>query len=679
MCHQRGQKGADFGKLRNEAAAQSGAAPHARRETDAPRCTIWYTEGMVGIFVSIFLLVLAAQPPAAHSVLNTQASPRAVLHGVPGSAVTMDDGFWKPRQKAVVDVSLPSLLTLFEEKGILDNFRRISGRKIVARRGPLFTDSDVYKWLEAVAFVLQSGPHATLQKAAEAVIDEIAAAQEPSGYLNTYYSKENLSLRHQNMRHGHELYCLGHLLQAGIAWYRFNGDRKLLDTGVRMVDYLQREFGPGKRPIFEGHPEIELALVELYRTTGERRYLEFAGYLLSGDVRNEAAVPPREFVYLFTVKPFTGRTRLEGHAVRAMYACSGATDYFLETGDTRYWNTLTRLWTDMVERKQYLTGGVGSRASGEAFGEPYELPNQQAYTESCASIATMFWNWRMMHGEPDAKYMDNFERALYNGANSGLSLEGNLYCYRNPLEHVGNREDRIRNPWYDTTCCPPNLQRMLASLPGYIYSTSKEGLYIHLFDANHMQWKLEDGTALKVRQVTRYPWDGRVDITIEPEHSATFTLFLRRPEWAQPAKVSGVVSSAALKNGYFAITRTWKPGDRVVLELGMEPRLTAGNLYLREDIGKVAVERGPLVYAMEGLDQPGGSTVFDWLLIPGAFRSEWKPDPARRVRDAGPGHPLYRRWSRTPARSDAGEVTLIPYYTFHNRDITSMQVWIPIE
>lgn len=357
-------------------------------------------------------------------VLDTSRSPKAVLHGVPVSAVKFGEGVRTPRRNVNIEASLPSLLELFEQKGIIDNFRRVGGSKDVARRGPLYTDSDVYKWVEAVGFVLQEREHPTLRQAAIKVIDAIAAAQESSGYINTFYSKENLSQRHQNMRHGHELYCLGHLIQAGIAWQRATGETKLLDVGQKMADYLYREFGATKKPIMEGHPEIELALAELYRATGDRKYLEFAGYMLAGDKRNEPNVPPREFVYLFTVKPFTSRQIMEGHAVRAGYACAGAADYYLETGDEVYATTLKRLWEDMTARKQYITGGIGSRGAGEAFGDPYELPNQQAYTESCASISTMFFNWRMMHAWPEAKYMDNFERALYNGANSGLSLDG---------------------------------------------------------------------------------------------------------------------------------------------------------------------------------------------------------------------------------------------------------------
>jgi DUF1680 family protein len=635
-----------------------------------------------------------AQAPDAKKapVLDTSKSPYAVLHPVPVSAVTVEQGFWSARQKVNVEASLPSLLQLFEEKGIIDNFRLVAGRKNVARRGPLFTDSDVYKWLEAVAFVLESGDNPALRKSAESVIDDIAAAQEPSGYINTYWTRENLSRRHTDMRGGHELYCLGHLLQAGIAWYRATGDRKLLDTGTRMAEYLIREFGVDKKPIFEGHPEIELSLIELYRTTGDRRYLDLAGYFLHGDPRNLQGTGPQDIVYLFTIKPFTERTKLEGHAVRAMYAASGATDYYLETGDKAYWNTLEKLWTDMVQGKMYITGGVGSRSSGEAFGEPYELPNQQAYTESCAAIGTMFWNWRMLQATGDSKYMDLFERSLYNGANSGLSLTGTQYCYRNPLELVGNPEDRIRNPWYDCTCCPPNLQRIIASLPGYFYSTSKDGLWVHMFDNNKLAWQLEDGTPVKLAQATRYPWDGKLAITVSPASAHEFTLFVRKPVWARSVTLSvagAPIASPKVEKGYFAIRRTWKPGDVVSVQFGMDPRVVVSNPLVRENIGKVAVERGPLVYCVEGLDQPSGASLFDWsldLAQKDAFASEWKPTTlggivslthkASRPTSANSALSLYDDL-RPGSQRVPGELTLIPYYTFHNRDITTMEVWIP--
>ncbi|MGE5569047.1 MAG: glycoside hydrolase family 127 protein, partial [Rhodospirillales bacterium] len=407
-------------------------------------------------------------------ILDVARSPRAKLRNVPVRAVKMGEGFWARRMKVNVEASIPSLLELLEQNGIVDNFRRLSGRKNVPRRGPLYTDSDLYKWMEAAAFVLQSGDDPKLRAAFDRLTDEILAVQEPDGYLNTYWVEARKADRFKQMETGHELYCLGHLLQAAIAYYRGTGNRRLLEGGIKFADYLCRDFGPAKQPLLTGHPELEMALVELYRTTGERRYLDLAGYLLRGD-GERLKVSPRQLVYMFSGKPFTSRTKLEGHAVRAMYACCGAADYYLETGDPAYWKTLELLWEDMARRKMYITGGVGSRASGEAFGEAYELPNIAAYTESCAAIGNIMWNWRMLAATGQGRYADVLERALYNGANSGMSLDGRLYCYRNPLELVSG-EDRIRNPWYSTTCCPPNLERLFASLPGYMYGTSDEGV-----------------------------------------------------------------------------------------------------------------------------------------------------------------------------------------------------------
>jgi DUF1680 family protein len=638
------------------------------------------------------IVLLLASLAGAQPIVDTTKSPKAALHGVPASAVEVRDGFWAPRRKAAISVSIPTFLELMEQNGEVDNFRRLSGRKNVARRGRIPADADVYKWLEAVAFSVQTGAApAELRKTAEGVIDDIAAGQDSSGYMVSAFMGDSASGRHTGMARNHELYIFGHMLQASVAWYRASGDRKLLDVGVRMADYLLRNFGPDKKPIFEGHPEVELALVELYRTVGDRRYLDLAGYFLNGDPRNLETVRPADLVYLFTVKPITERTKLEGHAVRAMYAVSGATDYYMETGDSKYWSTLGTLWDDMVGRKMYITGGLGSRAQNEGFGDPYELPNKTAYAESCAAIGNVFWNWRLLQATGDGKYADVLERALYNGANSGLSLDGRTYCYRNPLEVSGDPVDKIRNPWYSTPCCPPNLERLFASLPGYFYSTSKDGVWVHLFDNSELNWKLEDGTPIKLSQQTKYPWEGDVTITVTPATAKEFTVFVRKPSWSASYRVDGGTSAGtpAADKGYVAVRRTWKPGDRIIVHLDMEPRLSSANPLVRDDVGRVAVERGPLVYAAEGLDQAVGTTAFDWELdaSPNArkFTSAWKPDmlggvvtlthPALRSDVAEKDQPLYR--SLAPRKYTSGELTLIPFYTFQNRQPTSMVVWIP--
>src|ERR1700736_224011 len=413
---------------------------------------------------------------------NLAKSPYARLHDIPVRAVTIPSGFWARRREINVTKSIPTMHDLLEANGRMNNFRRLVGKSNAAQIGPVFSDSDVYKWTEAVGFVLQSGDRPELRAMAEKLIDEVVAVQEPSGYLNTYYQEDHKSLRMlpQTQTTGHELYNIGHMLQGAIAYYRATGDRKLLDAGIRFVDdFLLPNYGPApKKPIVSGHPEIELGLIELYRITGDKRQLDLAGYILQGDKRIE--LPEHRTIYMFSGTPFTERTKLEGHAVRAMYACCGATDYYMETGDDSYWKTLNRLWNDMITTKMYVTGGVGSRSDGEAFGDAYELPNFRAYGESCAAIGNMMWSWRMLAATGNARFADVIERALYNGINSGMSLDGVMYCYRNPLAFDPSNGDKIRNPWYDTTCCPPNLERTFGSLPGYFYSTSSDGIYVLL-------------------------------------------------------------------------------------------------------------------------------------------------------------------------------------------------------
>ena len=584
----------------------------------------------------------ASQTPAgpweSQPMLDVSKSPQARVHGVPIRAVKMGEGFWAGRRRATIDRSLPTLYELFEENGIIDNFRRVSGRANVRRLGPLYTDSDVYKWMEAIAFVLQSEDRPELRKLFDSVADDVLAVQDETGYLNSWYQDDRKALRFTEMHRGHELYCLGHLLQAGIAYYRATGDRRLLDGGIRFADYVDANFGPDKKPLLAGHPEIELALVELYRVTGQKKYLDLAGYILRGDA-GRLKVTAQQLIYMFSGRPFVGRTKLEGHAVRAMYACSGAADYFLETGDQAYWDTLQTLWKDMVERKMYITGGIGSRAGDEAFGEPYELPNRLAYTESCAAIGSVFWNWRLLAATAEARYTDTIERALYNGVNAGLSIEGTLYCARNPLELRGDPDDRldqVRHPWYTVNCCPPNLQRILAALPGYLYGTSREGIYVHLYHSSELTWRLEDGTPLGLTQTTNYPWEGAVEIVVDPSAAAEFTMFMRIPDWASGSRVAvnGTPVAQPVRPGtYHAVKRRWQRGDRITLEMPVTPQLMSANPRVAENVGKVAVQRGPLVYALEGLDQPGVGSLFDVALAPATargFTEELQPGSARR-------------------------------------------------
>jgi len=626
------------------------------------------------------------------AILSLEHSPHAEMQNVPIHAVKMGEGFWADRMKVNVEKSIPTMLAELEQHGIVENFRRVSGRSHAARRGPLFTDSDIYKWIEAVAFVLESGDRPELRAKVDALTDEILAAQEPSGYLNTYWQDERKAQRFTEQTRGHELYCLGHLLQAAIAYYRATGKRTLLDGGIRFANYMVENFGPNKRPALTGHPEFEMALVELFRTTGDKKYLDFAGYLLSGVERERLQLTDASLKYMFSGKAFTSRDQFEGHAVRALYAASGAADYYIETGDAQYGRTLDTLWTDLGGRKMYITGGVGSRSTGEAIGEAYELPNAQAYGESCAAIANLMWNWRMLAAHADSRYADVMERALYNGINSGMSLSGTLYCYRNPLESSG---EKIRNEWYDTTCCPPNLERTFAALPGYLYTTSPRGVYVNLYASSTLDWHLQDGSKLKLQQRTGYPWTNTVDFTVSPEGTTEFSLFLRIPEWSGSTAVlvNGKALAATPAAGkYLEIRRVWKAGDTVRLALSMEPRVIQANALVRENTGRVAVERGPLVYCLEKPDQRLSGSLFDAALALGPgekFRAERRDDLLggmvvlhhAGVQKSVPSteEPLYQQAGRLSGALAAKPVplTLIPYYAWANRGPSEMEVWIP--
>jgi DUF1680 family protein len=631
-------------------------------------------------------------------VLFLDNSPYAKLHNIPVHAVTITQGFWGTRRKTNVDKSIPSMEKLLEANGRMHNFLRLVGKSDAEQHGPVYSDSDVYKWTEAVGFALQSGDRPELRAMAEKIIKGVVAVQEPSGYLSTYYVGDKTKDRMQPevQRWGHELYNIGHMIQGAIAYYRATGDRTLLDAGTRFVDgYLLSNFGPAadKRPILSGHPEMEMALIELYRTTGNKDYLDVAGYILHGDERIK--LPQHGYVYHFCGIPFTSRTHLEGHAVRAMYACCGAADYYLETGDPAYWKTLNVLWEDLVSSQMYVTGGVGARSQGEAFGDSYELPNFTAYGESCAAIGNMMWNWRMLSATGDAKYADVIERALYNGINSGMSLDGTMYCYRNPLGFDPSGGDHIRNPWYDTTCCPPNLERTFASLPGYFYSTSKEGLYLHLYDNSQLDWHLEDGTGLKVAQKTNYTWDGTAEITVTPAKPAEFAVYLRIPGWSEGTQVTvnGKQVSGAASGQYLALSRRWVSGDVIHVKFGMTPQVIEANPRVLDDYGRVAAQRGPLVYCLEQLDQPDGVQLFDVSLDmrqkgASTFREEFRSDLLGGIvvlklsgtvseKFSSPSA-LYRAYTAEASKGRQVELSFIPYYAWANRQGTPMQVWTPV-
>lgn len=636
-------------------------------------------------------------------VIDLSNSAYAKLKTVPVRAVRINDGFWAQRRKTNIMSSIPSMHDELLAHGRMDNFLRLQGKSSEPQKGPVYSDSDIYKWTEAVGFQLQGNDQPELRTTTDAMIREVVAIQEPSGYLNTYFNGDRKPLRMQydTQTTGHELYCIGHMLQGSIAYYRATGDPTLLDAGIRFVnDFLIPNYGPrpDQKGIVSGHPEIEMALIELSRTTGDRRYVDLAGYILHGDAR--IPLRPQQIVYMYCGIPFTSRTKLEGHAVRCMYACCGATDYYLETGDQAYWKTLNVLWDDLNAHQLYVTGGVGARAAGEAFGDAYELPNAQAYGESCAAIGNMMWNWRMLSASGDAKFTDVMERALYNGINSGMSLDGRTYCYRNPLafDPSGESRDRhlvdgkIRNAWYDTTCCPPNLERTFASLSGYFYSTSNDGIYVHLYDNSEMNWHLNDGTPVRVRQATNYPWSGDVKVTVSPAMAGEFVMYVRVPGWSRKnsVKVNGKEFGGAKPGEYLAIRRQWSENDTIDLSFDMTTHLLKANPAVTEDRGRVAFQRGPIVFCMEHLDQADHSAGMNLagytVRLDGETTTHFEPELLNGVMmlshpamlsDISTDTGLYFSASTPKPQETPTTIRLIPYYAWANRDPASMQVWIP--
>lgn len=654
-----------------------------------------------GLMAVAVVVALRAQPPSQprdaewkqESVIYLDHSLNARLHPVPLSAVRIGDGFWGSRRSVTTERSLPSMLDLLEQHGFIDNFRRMSGRRNVPRKGPAYSDADVYKWIEAASWAIASGDtpgvdKLTLRTQIDSLTSDILAAQDPSGYLDTYYTGDKARLRLTDLTHSYEDYCLGHLIQAGIAYFRATGNRMLLDGGIRFANYVIDNFGSGKRPFVTSYPDLEMALVELYRTTGQSKYLDFTRYLLSGVDRDRLKLKDSDVRYLFSGKPFTSRTELEGHAARALYAASGATDYFIEAGDPAYKRTLDLLWTDLTMRKMYITGGVGSRASNETFGDAYDLSSQDSYAESCGAIANVMWNFRLLSLTGDARYADVLERALYNGANSAMSLSGTLYTYRNPLASNG---EKLRNPWYDTACCPADIERLFESLSAYVYEMGRDGLYVNLYDNSELNWHLEDGTRLDVTQTTGYPWTGDIKLLINPQHDIDFAVHVRWPGWAPSATfaVNGqpVQTANAARGSFIPISRKWHRGDTIAITFGLPPVPMAANPRATDLYGHIAMQRGALVYALEQIDQSGAALGDIFVRVGGSSTTDSRKDllggvtvlkVAGQAAEKSLGdEPLYE--PATVAFNRAKRpitLTFIPYYAFGNREPTPMEVWV---
>ena len=567
------------------------------------------------------------------------------LSPVDFSDVEIHDSFWSPRLYRHKEVTLQVCIDQIENQtGRIRNFEN-AARREGAHSGIFFDDSDVYKALEGMAYSLALDRDEVLEAKCDEWIEKIAAAQLEDGYINTFFTLTGLDGRWKEMDK-HEMYCAGHMTEAAVAYYKATGKRKLLDVAIRMADHMMSIFGPGKRDWVPGHEEIELALVKLSDVTGEKKYLDFAHWLLEERGHDKVVYDegiPFSKAYFQDSVPVSRLTDIEGHAVRAMYLFCGMADVAAHTGKTEYIAALDRLWEDVVYRNMYITGGIGQSANNEGFAEDYFLPNKEAYCETCASVGMVLWNSRMLQFKQDAIYADVLERAMYNGALSGVSLAGDRFFYVNPLESDGTHH---RLPWFGCACCPSQICRFLPSIGGYVYCTGDNSLWVNLYMGNSLDSK---DAALKME--TAYPDDGSVKITVECLKAKQ--LRLRIPGWCKSWSVSinGEETTPPVEKGYAVLTRKWKKGDTVDLNLRMECEALKADPRVKEDEGKVAIQRGPLVFCMEEVDNPDG---FDSLEISPKASLE-----------------------HSEGRITADGITLIPYYAWDNRAAGKMKVWIP--
>jgi DUF1680 family protein len=641
-------------------------------------------------------------------VVDAASTRFAQIKPVPVTSVDLKGDFWGPRFATNRERTLPSQWDLLESTGRLNNFRRVSGEHDGPYVGMFFNDTDLYKWLEAASWVIARGPDALLEQRIDEGITLIERAQGDDGYIDSYFSLEREGERWTNLRDLHEMYCAGHLIQAAVAHHRATGRSRLLNVAIRVADLLCGRFGPkseGKVEDIDGHEEIEMALIELARETGHERYIALARFFINA--RGHGLLAGGRFgdAYFQDDVPFEKMETLAGHAVRALYMACGVTDLYLETGEAGLLARLETLWSRLAARRMYITGGVGSRHDGEAIGADYELPNAQAYTETCAAIGSMMWCHRMLAATGSARYADLFEWTLYNGMLPGWSLDGQAYYYVNPLEDDGGHR---RQPWYYCACCPPNVARTVASLPGYVYGTDADSIYVHLYMESDARIDF-NGQTVKLRQQTRYPWDGMVGIGIDAQ--GDFALKLRVPGWVDgatglnamqgsfgagaqaSAPVTVTVNGEAVdatpdEKGYIAIRRAWKHGDSVRLDLPMTTRVWQSHPKVAENRGRIALSRGPVLYCVERADMPGID--LDELYVdPQRIETEWREGQLggvvvlkgvarkREIESDWLGS-LYRPTNQATDTSRSSEATLIaiPYFAWHNRESGPMKVWL---
>ncbi|MFC5653556.1 glycoside hydrolase family 127 protein [Paenibacillus solisilvae] len=640
---------------------------------------------------------------------------------VPLKQVSINDSYWSPYEKLVRQTVIPyqwdalnDRIPDAEPSYAIRNFRIAAGLEKGEYGGMVFQDSDLAKWLEAVGYWLTGHDDPELEQIADAAIDLVGQAQQEDGYLGTFFTIKEPGKRWTNLHDCHELYCAGHMMEAAVAYYKGTGKRKLLDIMCRFADHIDDTFGPepGKIQGYDGHQEIELALVKLYQVTGNEKYLKLSQFFI--DERGKA---PNFLVQEWEsrgrtshwAQGITGKPNVEynqahlpvreqkaatGHAVRAVYMYTAMADLAAQNGDQSLLDACRTLWDNMVSRQMYITGGIGSTHHGEAFSFDYDLPNDTVYAETCASIGLIFFAHRMLQIEPDGQYADVLERALYNNVVGSMSSDGKHFFYVNPLEVWPQASEKnpglhhvkpIRQKWFACSCCPPNLARLLTSLGEYIYSSSDNAVYTHLYMGSQAQIDV-GGASVGLKQETNYPWDGEVKLTLALEEAKRFKLALRIPAWCEGAaiRINGESKQEELvmEKGYAVVELNWQDGDVIQLTLPLEVQIIEANPQVRANAGKAALQRGPVVYCLEEADN--GSVLasvsvstetefkarFDGELLGGGIVIEGE---GYKDSDSGwQGGELYR-----PIRRQAGRIALraIPYSMWGNRGKGEMTVW----
>ena len=616
------------------------------------------------------------------------------LFPVSYSHVTVTDAFWQPKMQTVATATLDACVNYTQNKtGRIRNFEK-AARHSGKHEGIYYDDSDVYKAIEAIAYSLKNHPDATLQRNTDLWIDKIAAAQMPDGYLNTYYELTDISKRWTDMEK-HEDYCAGHLIEAGIAYYNTTKNDKLLNTAIRFADHIDSTFRLQNKPWVSGHQEIELALMKLYHHTKNDRYLKLSNWFLEqrgkGNGKGVIWDEWKDPGYCQDALPVKDQRKITGHAVRAMYMYTGAADVAAVTNDAGYITAMDSVWHDVINHHMYITGGIGAQGTNEGFGKPYDLPNETAYCETCASVGMVFWNQRMNMLSGNSKYIDVLERSLYNGALDGLSLSGDRFFYGNLLASSGNNS---RREWFGTACCPSNIARLVSSLGNYIYSTSSNAIWINLFVGSNTNIALGKNN-IGVTLETGYPWKGDVKLKVSPAKKQEFELRIRIPGWLnEPAPgdlyryetpqkseprimVNGEAIEYSNDNGYAVINRRWKKDDVVTIDFPMEVKRIISNPSVEQDLNRVALQYGPLVYCVEGADNAGATLN---LVVPAntVFETKFEPSllggvntirfqaPVLAVGDDGQSVSTVKR-----------NITAIPYFSWNNRGANQMQVWLP--